>query len=167
MRRSRDTSACAVEAVEPAQPGADCLVPPQPRARQLHGIHVGQLEVGEPAVAVAHDREDGDALHGVLEEPRVAFLRRLETAEVAQGEHHQQCRRDEDEQEPLDRRERQLEVARETEPGQRAVGEDDPGGGQNGVDQGEPKRQPARHAPPAPSGLRPVCHYCCCHGMSL
>ena len=87
-----------VEAVGPAEPPADGLLPRQPRALLLRRVHVDQLEVGDRAVPVAHDREDGEALDGVLEQARVALLRGLEALEVAQPQHEEQRRRHDDEE---------------------------------------------------------------------
>ena len=127
----------------------------RPGARALRRVHVDQLEVGDPVLAVAHDLEHGESLHRVLEQPRVALLRGLQVPEVPPSQHHEQRRGDEDEGDALDRREHQLEVVRQGQPRQDPVGEDDPGDGHDGIDRARSAAPGAAPLGAAACGPRP------------
>ncbi len=156
-----------VEAVGPAEPLADGLLARQPRALLLRRVDVDELEVGDRAVSVAHDREHREALHRVLEEACVAFLRDLQVPEVAQPQKEQERGRHGDEEDPLDRRQHELHVVRQPEQPKDAVGGDDPDDGHGRVDQRVAHRHLPRRAAPPLAGFRPICRHCSQHRIAL
>ncbi len=156
-----------VEAVGPAEPLADGLLPRQARALLLRRVDVDELQVGDRAVGVAHDLEDREALHRVLEQARVPLLRELEVAEVAQPQKQQERGRHGDEEDPFDRRQHELHVVRQLEQPQDAVRGDDPDDGHSRVDQRVAYRHLPRRAAPPLAGFRPICRHSSRHRIAL